>query len=212
MDFFERTAQIFEIVTPIVLFIWFLVLRRQKFFEEFLGIYSGFMPFDQSDVRGPIEGGIILNVADISSSGYFRGEADFRRNYAITGDFVSDGIFSCYGKMSYGLSFRFRRNPLKAKENRTYFGKLYIVDRLDIDYKNQSIDSFLQAEYNILYLREMKVLEFNLVSKTDRIPFELPLSFSLYKAMGINFEPYNSVRDIIFQGWSRVDKSRRQGP
>ena len=207
----EYASYIIGIFTPIVLLWWFFYLQRQSYYDELLEVFAGYTdPSSKTEMTetGGIHSGLIMNFRDVTA-GFYRGEFDFRENLRTINEerFLSDGIHSFYCKMNHKIYIIKSRNPLKPKENRIYKGTLYIVHRLDIDFKNQKIEEFLVAEYDIMHYREMKVLEFTL-NKTHKEEFlRTPRSFILHKSLGLGFEPYKNVREDIFRGFTRSDKN-----
>ncbi len=200
----EQISAIIGIITPIVLLFWFLYTQKQGFNAEFIGIYAGYMEStEKDDPKDRIDSGLIMN-RDIVSSGYFRGELDYPANIASESSetFLTDGIYSFYGIISYLI----KKDPLKPKENRIYKGKLFIVDRLDIDFEKQKIEDFVKAEYNFTLLREMRAIKFILKYCKEDWSSQLPQKFILHKSLKLGFEPYKNVKDDIFRGFTRVDK------
>lgn len=115
----EQISALISILTPFVLLFWFVYTQKQLFNNEILGLYAGYTePKEGETPKDWIEGGIIMNVKDIESSGYFRGEFDYRENFASerdSGKFITDGIYTFYGEINYRLFPIKKRNPLKIK-------------------------------------------------------------------------------------------------
>lgn len=206
----EQISAAISIATPFILLVWFYYSQKQtlskNYYDEIDGIYAGFTDaIGKPQHNGRIYGGIIMNIRDIDNKGFFKGDFDFgetemttqnERPIAIS---LRDGIFTFLGKLNYRLFLNKTRHPFKPKENRTYLGKLYIVDRLDFSFEDYKIEDYLSAEYDIIHFREMQTLKFILskVYKNDRP--ELPESFTLYKSAGFSFEPYKNVKRTVFR-------------
>ncbi|RTL60152.1 MAG: hypothetical protein EKK37_04740 [Sphingobacteriales bacterium] len=210
----EQFSALVSIVTPLVLIFWFRYIRKQNFNSEFIGIYANYLDSEPlAENKGRKESGLIMNIRDILSSGYFRGEFDYRENIStqLEENMLRDGMFTFYGKINYNWSLsNLQRliipgNPLKAVENRTYTGKLIIVMRLDFQIHSQNIETFTQEEYNFIYYRELRVLEFKLSKPSNNQSNNIPKEFLLHKSFGLAFEPYKNVKEIIFRGFTRTD-------
>lgn len=212
----EQVSATISIATPVILLIWFYYSQKQilskNYYNEIDGIYAGFTDaIGNPHHNGRIYGGIIMNVRDIDNKGFFKGEFDFGETEMTTQNEIpiainlKDGIFTFLGKLNYQFYLNKTRHPFKPKENRTYIGKLYIVDRLDFSFGGYKIEDYLSAEYKIIHYREMQTMKFTLskVYKNDRP--ELPKSFVLYKSAGFDFEPYKNVKQTVFRE-TRADK------
>ncbi len=205
----SHLSDLFGIITPPILLFWFYHTRKQNFNSEFLGIYAGYMNSENvPNTRKTIESGLIMNIRDISGSGFFRGEFDYRKNIStIYEDVMShDGIYTFYGKINYALYFPKTRHLLKPKENRIYKGRLTIVMRLDFQLEAQSIEQFSQEEYEFEYYRELRVLKFIQIATSKNQSNNIPKEFLLHKSLGLSFEPYKNVKESIFRGFTRADK------
>lgn len=214
----EQISAAISIGTPVILLLWFYYSQKQtlskNYFEKIPGIYGGFTDpiCDQTKEKGRIYSGIIMSIKDIDNKGYFKGEFDFAETTTdlignkIVGRKLIDGIASFYGKFDFELCWNKTRHPFKPKENRTYIGKLYIVDRLDFDFENYQIETYLKAEYDILHYREMQTLKFTLSKTYKNEKLLFPATFTLNKTLGLNFEPYKNLIDTVFLGETRVDK------
>ncbi len=203
----ENASAMISIITPLIILFWFFHTRKQNFNNEFIGVYAGYMDSETNNDGERIESGLILNIKDISSSGFFRGEFDYRRNLStkIEDRMIQDGFYTFYGKVKYRLYFPKNRHLLKTKENRIYFGKLVIVMRLDFDIEKQRISDFSQEEYDFEYYREIKVLKFRLSNRSANQTDKLPEKFQLNKSLDLAFEPYKNVKQTIFRGFTRTD-------
>jgi hypothetical protein len=98
-------------------------------------------------------------------------------------------------------------HPLDPNKNRIYKGKIYLVDRHDMPLKIKNIKPFLKCEFTIKHYREMGAIEFSAPKMLKDTKFTYPSSIVLYKSMGFEFEPYQSVKDVVFKDRGRVDKS-----
>lgn len=208
----ENVSNIISIATPIILLAWFYYSQRQTFsqnyFNEVGGIYSGFTePISQPEHGGRIYGGIILNIREIDGKGFFKGDFDFAESELYTEGGVTpkdvmrrEGIHSFMGKLDFQLYRNRARHPYDPKANRKYKGRLYIVGRLDFNVEHQSLDMFLIAEYEIIHLREMGVLQFRHLKTHKTDAPALPTSFTLHRKIGSSFEPYLNVKEVVFHG------------
>lgn len=203
----ERISAGITIATPVILLIWFYYSQKQtlsrNYFSEIDGIYAGFTdPISAAPPNGSIYGGIILKIRDVNANGYFKGEFEFGEIESL-GNRPEDrnlinGIHSFYGKIDFGLYINKTRHPFKPNDNRIYRGKLYIVDRLDFSFENYKIDDYLCSEYELIHYREMQTIKFSLSKNYKKNSLNIPQSFVLYKSAGFKFEPYSSVKEIVF--------------
>ena len=212
----ETISAVVSIATPIILLMWFYHSQRQSFSKHYLeeidGIYAGYtQPISKIEDKKGLNAGIIMNIIGTDENGYFKGEFDFAEtkttiiNHRVSDDKIRDGIHTFIGKLNFELYLDKDRHPFKLRQNRIYYGKLYIVDRLDFQIELTNIETYLNAEYDIIHYREMKVMKFTLskLIKDDRP--ELPKFFTLTKSYGLEFEPYKNVKETIFNNRSRVD-------
>jgi hypothetical protein len=213
----ENISSAISIATPIILLLWFYYSQRQtlskSYFDQIDGIYGGFTePISQLEDTKGLNSGIIMNIRDTDDKGYFKGEFDFAEaitkveNDRLLFKNVRDGVHTFLGKLNFEIYRDKARHPFKPEENRIYKGTLYIVDRLDFAFENYKIDTYLRAEYDILHYREMQTLKFTLKKLHKTGEPALPTSFVLYKKMGVSFEPYKNVKDVVFRGNTRSDK------
>jgi len=210
LTFFEVLSASVSIVTPLILFIWFLYSQYQSYFKtyckELEGIYAGFVPSTRplSESKG-INAGIILYVRDVDTKGFFKGEFEFGearlslQNMIPVHSLVSIGIHTFLGKLKFEIYRDRIRHPLKPKENRIYNGTLYVIDRFDFAFDTNKMEDYLQAEYRIIHYREMKTLKFSLSKIYKEVAQKLPTEFTLYKSSNFAFEPLKGVRDVIFR-------------
>jgi hypothetical protein len=203
----EQISAAISIATPIILLIWFYYSQKQtlskNYYSEIDGIYAGFTaPINKAPTNGTIYGGIIMNIRDIDNKGYFKGEFDFGEIESIGNRHndrsLIDGTHFFYGKVNFTPYRDKTRHPFKPKKNRTYRGKLYIVDRLDFSFDNYKIEDYLCSEYDIIHYREMQTLKFTLNKVYKKKYPSIPPSFILYKSAGFNFEPYINVKKTVF--------------
>jgi len=214
----EQISAAVSIGTPIILLLWFYYSQRRalskSYFDNVPGIYGGFTEpiSDQSKEDGRIYSGIIMNIRDIDDKGYFKGEFDFAETTTdLVGNRIEyrkliDGVYQFYGKFDFELFLNKTRHPFKPEQNRTYVGKLYLVDRLDFDFGNYEIETYLKAEFDIVHYREMQTLKFSFSKVYKKDAPKLPPSFVLNKKIGLNFEPYINLVNTVFVGHTRVDK------
>lgn len=209
-------SDLISILTPFILLIWFYYSQRQtlskNYFDEIGGIYAGFTEPTVTPIHnGKVHSGIIMNIRDVDSKGFFKGDFD----YAETESFsvnqkhlfrtITDGVYSFFGDMEFELYRDKKRHPFKVKENRSYKGSLYVVDRMDFQIDNFKLEDYIIAEYRILHYREMETIKFTL-KKTYRTGAQkLPENFVLYKSSGLNFEPYKNLKMVVFP-ITRVDQ------
>lgn len=205
-------ANILSIGTPVILFIWFLYSRKgdlaKAYFEEVAGIYAGYTQNFVKPYEGSFQSGIILNIKDVQSNGFFTGNIDSRQidiKENAKHPVVSTGIFSFYGRIKHRFSFKLKTHPFNPKRNRIYKGVIYVVHRLDINIENQTINTYLRAEYNMVHYRESGVIKFTLKKKHSEL-LHLPTKFILHKKRGLTFEPYTNVKESIFGGITHSDK------
>jgi hypothetical protein len=212
----EQTSNVISIITPIVVLIWFYYSRKQilskDYYSEIKGIYAGYTePFRMTTNLENVHAGIIMNIRDADSSGNFRGEFEFREklyvaeNSKLISKNVTGASYSFIGKMNYSLHFDKKRNPFRPKENRTYLGKLYIIERLDISFQDYKMEKYYVAEYKIIHFREMQSLKFEF-KKDYKSGIICPKSFVLYKKFGFDFEPYKVVKNWAFNNETKVDE------
>lgn len=214
----EQISALISIGTPIILLFWFYYSQREilskSYFEQVDGIYAGFTePISKvSNVKG-FHAGIIMNIRDTDDKGYFKGEldyaetkADITNNDRVIFTKYRDGTHTFLGKLNFEIFRNKARHPFRPEENRIYKGSLYIVDRLDFAFEDYEIDTYLRAEYDIIHYREMQTIKFTLKKLHKGDWPGLPDTFVLHKKMGVSFEPYNNVRDIVFRGGTRADK------
>lgn len=208
-------ANLISIGTPIILLLWFYYSQKntlsQNYFAEIDGIYAGFTePTMNPEHGGRIYGGIIMHIRDTDGKGFFKGEFDFGERELFNHNNVpydqlrTNGIFTFLGELNFSLHANKKRHPLRPNQNRKYTGTLYIVDRLDFDFKQYQIETYLCAEYDITHYREMQALTFTLrkIHRPDRP--KLPSEFTLYRKLGASFEPYRNVKETVFHAetWS----------
>lgn len=213
----EQISAAISIATPIILLFWFYYSQRQTlskyYFDQIDGIYAGFTePISKLEDTKGLNAGIIMNIRDTDDKGYFKGEFDFGEtkteveNNRVYLRNVRDGVHTFLGKLNFELYRDKVRHPFKSEENRTYKGTLYIVDRLDFSFEDYNIETYLRAEYDILHYREMQTLKFQLRKLHKSGEPQLPKTFILHKKMGVSFEPYVNVRDVVFGENVRSDR------
>jgi hypothetical protein len=205
-----------SIATPIILLFWFYYSQRQtlskSYFDQVDGIYAGFTePISKLDDTKGLHSGIIMNIRDTDDKGYFKGEFDFGEtkteieNNSLLFRSIIDGVHTFLGKLDFKIYRDRIRHPFRPEENRIYKGTLYIVDRLDFAFEDYNIDTYLRAEYDILHYREMQTMKFTLRKRHKNGEPELPETFVLHKKMGVSFEPYQNVKEVVFRGETRSD-------
>jgi hypothetical protein len=216
----EDLSNLISIITPVILLVWFYYTQRQSlskiYFEEISGIYAGFTEPVSSKAEqerlGKIYAGMVMNIREVNTNGYFKGELDFsERTNFVENDIpkskmLRDAMHIFYGNMKYGFQWDKKRNPFKLEENRTYLGTLYIMTRLDILTEGNNLQKYVQAEYAITHYREMEIMKLELKKKYEKHSLLLPSSFTLHKSSGFEFEPYRFVKDMVFNKKTRVDK------
>lgn len=213
----EDISSAISIATPIILLFWFYYSQRQtlskNYFDQIDGIYAGYTkPISKLDDMKGLESGIIMNIRDTDDKGYFKGEFDFGEtkteieNNRIYFRNIRDGVHTFLGKMDFEIYRDKTRHPFKPEENRIYKGTLYIVDRLDFAFEDYKIDTYLRAEYDILHYREMQTLKFKLKKLHKTGEPQLPEAFVLHKKMGMSFEPYQTLKQLVFRNDTRSDK------
>lgn len=205
----DDISNLINIFTPVILLVWFYYSQRatlsKDYFAELAGIYGGFL---KTAVYKPkagetVHAGIIMNIRDVDNKGFFKGEFDYAETLGgqgmqLQGRNVSDGIYQFFGEMDFELYFDKKRHPFKVNKNRTYKGKLFVVDRLDFQFDDYKIEQYVKAEYDIIHYREMETLIFKLSKVYRNGAQELPVTFVLYKSAGFDFEPYKNVKKIVF--------------
>jgi hypothetical protein len=199
----EKVGAFFEIVTPLTLLCWFYYNQKERlsieYFTGIAGTYAGYLNgMYEPEQGGREEAAIILRIIDIDNDGYFRGEFEHieREVTNYTTYRRTEGLYMFLGKMDFSIYREKTRNPLVAKENRIYTGKLYVVDRLDFLFEQQDIKDFTRAEYGVTHYREMKTLKFVLEKNYDKNT-KRPKEFTLYRKMGLKFEPYSTIKTIF---------------
>ena len=153
----------------------------------------------------------ILSIKSINSDGFFIGEFDYGERDREREDGppqIVDSLNTFYGKIDYKVSFKHGVHPLKPETNRTYKGKLYVVDRLDIPFKISTIETFKTHEFDVIHYREMGVLELTFFEEYRKGSFEYPQSLILQKSKGIGFEPYQTLKNTVFGRHVISDKNK----
>lgn len=212
----DDISNLINISTPIILLIWFYYSQRlthsKDYFAELSGIYGGFLKATrEAKAGGQVHAGIIMNIRDVDSRGFFKGDFDYAESELLVQEgkqvpqIISDGIYMFFGEMDYEFYFNKKRHPFKAEKNRKYNGRLFVVDRLDFKFEDYKIDNYLVAEYDIIHFREMETLKFKQTKVYRTGAKDLPESFILYKSAGFDFEPYKNVKRLVFPA-TRVDK------
>ena len=163
----EHINHIVGIGTPVILLIWFCYsqyqLHLKNYCNEIAGIYAGFPELEKKFRDGHrIQSGLILNICDVDSKGYFRGEFSYgemtyNNQFEITP--LRIGVYVFLGKLNYFFYWDKNRHPLKVEENRVYYGKLYIIDRLDFQFEKIKMDQYIQMEFSITHFRELKAIK-----------------------------------------------------
>jgi hypothetical protein len=205
----ERISQFFSLAVPFILLVWFCYTQYQNYLKSYCkeieGVYAGFVSSSRNltDTKG-LNGGIIMYIRDVDNKGFFNGEFRYRetkltiQNSIPKTELLTDGLHTFLGKMNFRFYFDKIRHPLKPMENRSYKGKLYVIVRLDFQFETNKMEDYLLSEYDIIHLREMKVLKFTLKQTKRDLAQKLPNSFTLFKSRGFTFEPLSGVKDIIF--------------
>jgi hypothetical protein len=208
----SEASNLISIATPGVLIAWFYYSQKntysKEYYSEIAGVYGGFnepvTKFDEKKER--IYAGGIMNIVDVDSNGYFRGELNYGENRSsntngtITFEQVTRGIQTFTGYLDYRMFWKRKRDSYNANKNRKYKGRLYIVHRLDFQFEKMKIEEYTERIYDIVHYREMKVLVFKLRKVTDKDHSNLPHEFKLYRDMGLSFEPSRNVKETAFAG------------
>jgi hypothetical protein len=212
----DDISNLISIATPLILLVWFYYSQRatlsKDYFAELAGIYGGFLEATYKPREGEtVHAGIILNIRDVDNKGYFKGDFDYAETLGgqgmqLQGRNISDGVYQFFGEMKFELHLDKKRHPFDPAKNRTYKGKLFVVDRLDFRFDDYKIEQYVRAEYNIVHYREMETLKFTLSTVHRTGAQELPAHFLLYKSAGFDFEPYKSVKKVVFPVQTRVDR------
>ena len=209
----EQLSNTIGIATPIILLFWFYYSQKQNFskiyYDQIDGIYAAFTdPIYMKKDTPSLHSGIIMHIRDTDGKGYFKGQLDYGETTTngVTQTKNHDGIYDFFGKINFEIYKNKTRHPFKPDENRIYKGTLFIVDGLDFDFENNNIKNYVSAEYEILHYREMEALKFTLKRIHNSDKPKLPLTFTLRKKFGFEFEPYKSVKQTVFSNQTRVDK------
>jgi len=201
-------SEIFEIFTPIVVFLWFLYSRwamdKSEFFKDITGLYGGYVSdtFNASTDIIRYDGAMTMEILDVNSNGYIRGQFEYDEKKITLGkvggpDAISERALESInfigGKLSYHWSVAIwkKRNPLISKENRIYFGEMYTVNRLDTQAKSE--EELIQGTYKMKYFREGRVFKFT-KEKIAKQANELPNSFKLTKSYNHLLDPYTTIK------------------
>lgn len=206
-------SNIISITTPIILLLWFYFSQRLKlsnqYFSEIVGSYAGFTesinPEVEKNEKGQIYSGILMRIMDIDSNGYFKGDFEYGENLTTSNNHtiefrqLMEGVYTFLGKLDFKLYRKKTRHPYKISDNRSYIGKLYIVDRLDYQYEKYDFETYVRAEYDIIHFREMKALKFKFV-KNYRQKLDIPNEFIIDRHIGLSFNPSDSVKSTAFRG------------
>ena len=217
----EKVSALVGIITPAVLLYWFYHSQKQihskSYYSEIGGIYAAFtQPRILAQPNERVSAGLIMNIRSTDDSGYFIGEFDYSEVVmsVVRGEpsrkMLRDGFSSFLGKLDYSLPINELfstnvRHPFKLEENRVYSGKLFVLDRLDFSLENFNVEKYIIAEYDVTHYREMRILKFTLNSIKKTTGSDLPNTFILYKSFGFSFEPYKSVKSLIFNNRKGVD-------
>ncbi|WP_152969608.1 hypothetical protein [Pedobacter sp. Hv1] len=208
----EDISNTISICTPFILLIWFYYSQKQSlskiYYNQIDGIYAGYtIPTTPEEGRFT-KAGMIFNVRDTDDNGYFKGELEYveirhwTNNHQIYSERIIEAQYMFLGNVRFELSLDKTRHPFKQGENRVYTGILSIVDRLDFQFEEFKIEDYSSAEYKITHFREMQVMKFELIKKHRPEFALLPNSFTLYKSIGFDFEPYTSVKSDLFPNLS----------
>ena len=161
-------------------------------------------PINEEVENKTIYAGAILNIKQINHEGFFIGDFDFAESEG--GKNLIDSLGAFYGKIDYHISFKKKIHPLNHKTNNVYKGKLYFVERLDIPFKISRIESFVTHEYNVLHYREMGLLIIKLSKQNKPDNIQYPKEFNLLKSKGLAFEPYKTLKEVVFNRYTYSDK------
>lgn len=205
----DKISNWIGVSTPIILITWFYYSQKQtlskSYFNSIDGTYAG---YTQPTLDKPedkfLEAGIIFHIRDTNESGYFIGELEYKEiwKWSANHQFYSQSAIEAsntfLGKINFEVYRDKMRHPFKPPENRIYKGILTIVDRLDFQFESYKIEDYVSAEYNIDHYREMQTMKFTLIKKNRPEFVHLPNSFTLYKSLGFDFEPYSSLKSGLF--------------
>jgi hypothetical protein len=218
-EYIEHLNNLFGVFTGVILSVWFYYSQKQthskRYYDEIDGKYGGFTtPTSPKKEEKGLQSGIILTIRDTDDKGFFKGEMDYQEiETEVVGNHIEhtilkESILTILGKLDFRLHLDKTRHPFKPNQNRTYTGNFYIVDRFDFNFKDYKIEQYIHAEYKIEHYREMGVMMMSLVK--DYRPeqkLNLPVTFTIQKSIGVNFEPYKNVKDVVFGGNTISDKS-----
>lgn len=210
----EQISAAISIATPPILLIWFYYSQKlslsKSYYTEINGTYAGFTErVGKTAEQIAVNSGIIMAIKEIDEKGFFKGEFEFRETVSKLedshqyGGFIH-GRYLFLGKLEFTLHRNKTRHPLRPKENRLYKGTLYIISRFDFSFDNYEIDDYVTAEYTITHYREMQTLRFTLKKNHKSRQLDLPDSFTLFKKRGVTFEPYETVKDVVFSGKTKI--------
>jgi len=204
----EDISNIISVGTPLILLIWFYYSQKQSlsknYYNQIDGIYAGYTSPTIPPEGKFTKAGMVFTIRDTDNSGYFKGELEFveirhwSNNQQLYSERVVEASYTFLGNMRFELYIDKTRHPFRLEENRIYTGILTIVDRLDFQFEEFKIEDYSSAEYKITHYREMQVMKFDLIKKHRPDFALLPNSFTLYKSMGFNFEPYASIKFDLF--------------
>lgn len=155
----SEVSDLLSIASPIILLIWFYYSQFQvhskNYFQEVKGTYAGFTdPQSKIATKKQIHSGIIMNVKELDSNGYFKGSFNYGETQFLTEnntpikDSICSGIFTFFGQIDFKLYRNQNRHPYNADENRKYIGKLYVVDRLDFG-TDQKIEAYVSGKNGV---------------------------------------------------------------
>jgi len=205
----DLLANIFEIITPIVLFLWFIVTRwtkqKSEYFAEFKKNYGAFIQNTVNPKSNDsfFDGGMILSIFVIKPSGYFSGQlvyVEYEYILLDKGDFMireairSDNI--CYGK----LNFCWRKNifkqgnPFNSNTNRTYVGHMFVVNRLQ-DH-SQHFGEDWEYKYKFIHSRESGFIDATIEEIKTTKKQKLPMAFSVKSSIDRLHNPLPELRKI----------------
>jgi hypothetical protein len=199
----SATAEIFEIITPITLMVWFFhsrwVAEKLAYYKTVSGLYGGFVneTINKSKDMLRYDGGLLMEIFTVDDNGYFRGQFEYFEEEVTLGGSVATkrsvyaGIQSFYGRLDFEWEFIGNTaNPLLWKTNRIYRGELKIVGRLDWLTEDES--SNLKGVYSILHHRESGVIEFTLKTLKNA-DTKLPPHFILFLKSNHALDAYTNV-------------------
>lgn len=140
-----------------------------------------------------------MYIKEIDRNGYFRGELIYGEVESSSLSGIAGKVaasYPLYGRLKYRFYFKRSRHPFLLEKNSKYFGKLYVVNRLDISMKSNEINDRTAFEHDITHYREKNSFSFYNQKKCVQHP-KFPESLFLDKKINRHNDLFKDVFDTI---------------